>query len=64
MDHTVLPANTMPGRRHLTAAYYSFIDPKRMKSLRWQLATVWPALTLDERTHLCCFGRHFTCAYE
>jgi len=47
MDHTVLPANnTMPafpswaftrrhhhnwGSRHPIAAYYSFIDPERMK---------------------------------
>ena len=46
MDHTVLPAitplrrkrspdgaTTDCGRRHLIAAYYSFIDPERMKGL-------------------------------
>ena len=58
MDHTVLPAtNTMPalprkrspdgtttdwGGGHLIAAYYSFIDPERMKG--WVGLDGWPAV--------------------
>jgi len=43
-------ATTDCGHRHLIAAYYSFIDPKRMKS--WVARVAWHATANQMRAHL------------